>query len=42
VKRIALFTLTAAALLAACTADQAGAAGKSWCRNSPDICTLNE
>jgi hypothetical protein len=41
-KWIALLVLTATALLAACTADQVGAAGKSWCRNSPDICTLNE
>ena len=32
----------AIALLAACTADQVGAAGKSWCRTSPDICTINE
>jgi len=39
-KLIAL--LIATVLLAACTADQVGAAGKSWCRNSPDICTLNE
>jgi hypothetical protein len=31
-----------AALLAACSADQMGAAGKSWCRNSPDICTIDE
>jgi hypothetical protein len=34
--------ILACTLLAACTADQMGAAGKSWCRNSPDICTINE
>jgi PBP1b-binding outer membrane lipoprotein LpoB len=40
-KRIAAILL-AAVLLAACTADQIGAGAKSWCRNSPDRCTVNE
>ena len=40
-KRIALLILTAV-LLAACTADQIGAGAKSWCRNTPERCTVNE
>lgn len=40
-KRIALLVLIVA-LLAACTADQIGSGAKSWCRNTPDRCTVNE